>query len=338
MKCRAWIACALAGLSAAWLCAASLGTAGSEAKLPRPAAAGALGAIRVNAVRARSSAEANRRAARPAAEGLLAALVLPAGATPATADESREGLLSGPLLRVATPDLVDVHRFWRLSGRPCKAMSWIDRHPPANSTRTVSAGPAPDACQPEAQRPLPPAIAEEVPTPPVAPSSWGAQFSFPAQPGRFSAVGLVVQVAAAKDGGTALRVDAQVVWTLPRPATERIPAGTERVLLKVDEPRGRVHFTHSIEDVATIARIVAIVEGLERSQPGTSNCPLDDGKAAVIELSFEHSGAGKPLARVVIDENGCASVDVRIDGRPEPELSGAYEARKALEALLGRRL
>lgn len=164
----------------------------------------------------RHSAAANKRGALPAARQLLARLRLPAGAQRVHGAHALSPPLQRPFQTPAVDNLLDMHRFWRVQGKPCKAMGWIERHQPAGSTRTSWAGPPGGPCQriPPPQLPLP--LREVAPPPPSVPAVWGAEFSFPAPRERFSLVALSVEVAAARGGGAGVRVDARVAWMIPR--------------------------------------------------------------------------------------------------------------------------
>lgn len=171
------------------------------------------------------SREAHAPSARTAARALLCRLKLPAGARRMQGDQSRSGRLAHPLASPSNSSkLVDVHRFWRVPGRPCKVMGWIEQHPPAGAGVTLSAGGSRsnEPCRPaslaEREAQVPPSSNE--PLPPALPTLWGVRYSFP-EPRRFSRRALELQLAAAQGGGTAIRADALVA--------KHVGAGTRAV-------------------------------------------------------------------------------------------------------------
>lgn len=264
------------------------------------------------------AAAANRRAAEATAKRLLEETPLPVGAQETSADESALSVLSGPGLSPArTPQLVQAHRFWRLSGAPEQAISWIEAHPPAGA-RMFERG----------------ASAKGGTT-----TSWEAAFSF-GQPTRvLCTVWLSVLAARAKEGGTALRADAIVIWTRPRPAAERIPAGVKIVSVRVRDLRRRISFAQDVSGRGRVREIVALVEGLLRPQGGAPpSCPVDDGRDAVVSLAFRRSAGAPPAARVRISANGCGSIELWRGRRVQPPLEGALQALKGLRKVLKRTL
>lgn len=138
------------------------------------------------------------RIARDVADRLVARVNLPHGARPVAGDQSVGGALSRRPFHAAASPLVEATRFWRVPGRPCTVIAWLDKHPLARSKLIGSFEPVPGACKRGTR--LPPA---SVTTP-----AWGSMFELPQA--RFPVDALVVVVAAAKEGGSALRVDAQV--------------------------------------------------------------------------------------------------------------------------------
>ena len=143
----------------------------------------------------------NERAARSAAQQMLAKLRLPAGAKSAKTDPSRASLLGHAPDRPATSALVDAHSFWRVPGSPSAVLRWVEAHPPEGSTRDMSGGLVRRS---------------------GARATWDG-YDFGPVPGVLSTRSLLVEVARASGGGTAVRADAEVVWVVPKPPTERIP-------------------------------------------------------------------------------------------------------------------
>lgn len=248
---------------------------------------------------------------------LLAEAPLPAGAQQESSDESALSVLGGPGTSLQpTPQLVQAHRFWRVSGAPEQVISWIEAHPPAGSW-TVERGSS--------------ARGSET-------TSWEVVFSFGKRTPVLSTVWLSVLAAAAREGGTALRVDASVVWTRPRPASEHIPGGVKVVSVRVRDPRRRISFSESLSDPAQVRKVVALIEGLLRPEGGAASCPSENGDEAVVWLAFRARAGAPPVARVKIDTNGCGSVEFWRGRRIQPPLGYAFEALKGLRRVLHRKL
>jgi hypothetical protein len=236
---------------------------------------------------------------------------LPSGAVQSATDPSN-GRLARPAVYPATLDLVDRHRFWRVAGDPLSVFHWIERHPPRGSriTETGSGGRY------------------------GTPHEWWVGFSFLATIADAPSETLLAEVAAARGGGAAVRVDAEVVWLFTRPNWERIPAA-KLVTITWRDPRRRGEGRLVVNDQTKVARIVSLVNDLPAAQPGTRSCPRAPG--AVLSLSFLRSATAPALARVMADGGGCGGVTVTLRGRGAPELKRGPELITRLQSLLKTR-
>jgi hypothetical protein len=247
------------------------------------------------------SAAANMAAASSAANSLLGELSLPAGAV-SSADEPAgdASALARPDGFPATPDVADDTGWWILPGTPAAALAYVEAHAPAGSkvTGRSTGNQGPDGSTVSA-----------------------TTFSLPPVPDVLVSRELVVEVVGLTGGSTGLRADAAVVWLTPRPATEQIPPGTQRLRITVtggfpgQRPKQRPVV------VATAKRIraaVAILNRLPVAQPGTIVCPADF--AIRVRLSFDRGS--RALAVAVVDPAGCEGVTLTLAGRAQPPLSG----------------
>jgi hypothetical protein len=262
-------------------------------------------------------ANANRRAAHVDARRILSLARLPAGATAESADPARRALLKSAALSTAGGALVDLHRFYRVPGSPNAVLAWLRDHPPAG-TRPLGSGTV------------------------SGPGYRVDGLAFSLRPtDRESARSLVVSVTAARGDGTALRVDAQVVWIVPRQSTEAVPRGVRLVTAtgrSVDILTGRVTTTGPADVTAPdkVARIVRLVNELPIVQPGAIACPLDTGAGAV--LKFYDRQGGAVVAQADAGASGCGVVGFWLQGRVEPALSGGPGLIDRVNRLLGTHL
>ena len=131
------------------------------------------------------------------------------------------------------------------------------------------------------------------------PPSWDRTFSLPPVPGVLNARDLVVEVTGAGNGQTAIRVDAQVSWQPPRPASERVPSAA-RVVTITQLPSLGPHARRppapvTITDLAVVRRLAALVDSLQLSTIGpAAPCPASLGGG--IRLTFLARAGGPPLA------------------------------------------
>jgi hypothetical protein len=262
-------------------------------------------------------ANANRRAARVDARRIPSLVRLPAGATAVSADPSPHARLNSAALNTVGGAFVDLHRFYRVPGSPNAALSWLRDHPPAG-TQPFGAGTV------------------------SGPNYRVDALAFSLRPNdRESTRSLVVSVTAARGDGTALRVDAQVVWIVPRQSTEAVPRGVRLVTAtgrSVDILTGRVTTTGPVDVTAPdkVARIVRLVNELPIVQPGAVACPNDTGAGAV--LKFYDRRGGPIVAQADAGASGCGLVSFWLHGRGEPSLSGGPGLIEHLNRLLGTHL
>jgi hypothetical protein len=243
------------------------------------------------------TAGSNRSQAQADASARLAALNLPAGAQPSSSEPAGGGpALANPAAgEPATPNLVDDHGWWVIPGSTSSVVAYIDAHPPAGSTPSLSgSGGSPQAVT-------------------------LTGFSWPAITGVLSDRQLVVEAVRLPGGATGLRADAQIVWISPRPSTERIPAGVRR--LTVSERRGEeaVLVPLTVRSPRRLRRVIAVLDSLPLFPPGAYSCPANFGLA--IHLAF-YGGHGAPLAVALVDPGGCQGVGLKIRGQREPGLTG----------------
>jgi hypothetical protein len=207
--------------------------------------------------------------------------------------------------RPVTPDLASVTRWWRVPARPQEVLAWIRAHlPPGFSPAGTGVGSGPGAGSGSA--------------------SWTDVFALPALPGVLIQRELMV-LAARSGSQTAIRVDAQVVWLPARPVAERVPPAA-RVLTVTPvfgfnpAPRPeRLDRAFTVTDPATVARVVAVVNGLTRFPDGAFSCPAESG--GQMRLTFSTRPGGPVVARLTAQYGGCGVVSVRIGGRDRPGLS-----------------
>jgi hypothetical protein len=274
----------------------------------------ALLALAPAAIGAGSSTSANRRAARTAAARLLAAVRLPAGASQAGGDPSKPAVLGSPPGAPLTPALVDEHSFWRIPEPEANVLDWVQHHPPARG-RQNEGGFSGSFFGPNSG------------------TGW-VGFRFAPVKGVLYSRELTVEVAPASSTVTAVRVDAQVVWYVNRPASDRVPAGIRTVTV-IDRPLGEPPSEpETVSAAGEVRRVVSYVNQLPPAQPGVIACPDDRGPD--VELDFNKAASATPAAIAIADGSGCGFVTLRVSGHQQPALTGGPQLIKWLGSLLGR--
>ena len=204
-------------------------------------------------------------------------------------------VLKVPSSTLVSTTLVNDVSFWRAPGQPQAILAWEQAHLPCGFT---------------------PEDAD------FGPPSWDRTFSLTPIPGVLNARDLVVEVAAAGNGQTAIRVDAQVSWQPPRPASERVPSAA-RVVTITQLPSPDPHASRppapvTITDLVVVRRLAALLDSLQLSTigPGAS-CPAPPGGG--IRLAFLARAGGPPLA-VAQGPAACGTVQFSAGGKRQPAL------------------
>ena len=226
-----------------------------------------------------------------------AAAILKAFAVPPDARRLPQApdALKAPITSLVSTTRVDKASFWRAPGQPQAVLAWEQAHLPRRFT---------------------PGDAD------FGPPSWDRTFSLSPVPGVLNERDLVVEVTSMGNGQTAIRVDAQVSWQPPRPASERVPSAARVVTitqLPSLNPRARrPHAPVTITDVAVVRRLAALIDGLQLSTIGpAAPCPASLGGG--IRLTFLARAGGPPLA-VAQGPAACGTVQFSVGGKPQPAL------------------
>ena len=226
------------------------------------------------------------------AAAILRAFAVPPGGQrlPAAPDA-----LKFPSSTLVSTALVDDVSFWRAPGRPQAVLAWEQAHLPRGFTPEDAS---------------------------FGPPSWDRTFSLTPVPGVLNARDLVVEVAGAGHGQTVIRVDAQVSWQPPRPASERVPPAARVVTItqlpSLDPHASRPPAPVTITDLAVVRRLAALVDSLQLSTIGLAvSCPPSLGGG--IQLTFLAQAGGPPLA-VAQGPGACGIVQFNVGGQPQPAL------------------
>ncbi len=262
-----------------------------------------------------SRARGPGRGAHRDAQRILASLRLPAGATEVSADPSSPRALDAPPALPLVPRLVDVHAFWRVPRDPEHVLAWIEAHAPRGSHQDMGGASSPEAGGSGAT---------------TIGTAW-AGFGFADIPRGLVDRELIVTVAHAPGGGTALRADAQSAPVGHRTVAERIPARVTAIAISERRLSGTSPALRKVTDPAKVRRIVALVNALPLGPTSPIACPADMGP--YVTLKFESTG--RPVATAVADGSGCGFVSLSVHDRREPILAGGAGLIRKLSSLLG---
>ena len=273
------------------------------------------------------TAASNRASAGRDVRALLARAVLPAGAVALSGPPSGSGAIQNASPQPATPDIADVHAWWRAPGSPASVIAYEKAHAPAGSSFDGSGSAS-------------------------GPQSGGGgssasysyvEFAFRAQAGVLSSRTLVVKVTALGPQGTAVRVDAQDVWEIPRSAAERIPAAVTDIDVSSAIPDRPPTVSQSVSDASKVAGIIRLIDALPIVQPGTIACPMIIVNGPTVTFTFRASAGGSVLAQAIQmvvhgPTTACDPMRLTIAGRQQTPLLGGSSFLVAVGKLLGLQL
>jgi hypothetical protein len=244
----------------------------------------------------------NELEAQAVARSLIAGLGLPPGAVRWPVEPSGGGAaLAHASQTFGVPGYTAyAHAWWIVPTAPRWAMFYANTRSPATGTM----GPA------------------------VSGSSEVKAFTLPASSDAITVEGVSVTAKWLPDGKTGVRADAQVGWLPPRPAAERIPAGTRRLLLRVASPTtyqyGQYGRAIPITSQTQIRKVVALLNRLLRYPPGMSFGCGGPTQGPPARLTFYGDRGTRPLALATVDPGNCPWVQLTIAGHTEPLLSGEW--------------
>lgn len=266
------------------------------------------------------SVRANRQAAVQEARVLIDRLVLPPSAIRVSREPLGDRALSRPATLPGEVNLIDLHRYWRVPDPAASLFGFIRSHPPAGS-RWAGSGLPGEGSQP---------------------STLSITYNWSPVDGVLDSRSLAVTVVKLP-GATVVRADAEVVWAVPRPEKERIPAGAHVLDVTIAREPSRSEessFTITVHDPQTLAEISALIDELPTVQPSASGLCPDLVPRPTVTFTFR-SKSGVPLAIASTPAstagplNGCNAMNFTVLGRVQNKLlDGAVVVRDA-EALLG---
>lgn len=309
---RVLVAAALAavGLLAVLVLASGPGAEGRTALGSSPRGHAAAPGAAVSQPSSHRTAVENRRAAIRNARSLLATVVLPAGAERVAREPSGDGgVLAHPAQVPAFTDIVDVHAWWRVPRSATSVFRFVKAHLPSGAYLTGWGRNIPAA-------------------------GWFVDFERSSVPGVFESRDSMVEIVALGPKEAGVRVDSQVVWTVPRPPSEQVPS----VAREIDVTRGRLgrlrYVTIHVTNGAKVAKLVSAIDQLPIVQPSVVLLGCTPMTEPTVTFTFLCSRSSNVLARAIIT-GYCGGFAFTVRGRSQPMLDDAYKLVTETQQLLG---
>jgi hypothetical protein len=218
---------------------------------------------------------ANRAAAVAAARALVHRTPVPAEARRLTAEPAGDGhLLADRPGGSSSRALIDRHVFYVVDQPLPRMRRYYVRHRPAGARR----------------------IGAESATGPGVPANLKVTWQWhPGDPGLISRQTMIDMVAL-PSGATGIRVDAHVIYRVPRPAGERVPAAVAEVDITRAAPGQMPDLARTVTKPTRVRAIVALIDRLPIVQSGFVACPVQLAGVPVVTFSFRASPTGPALA------------------------------------------
>lgn len=257
---------------------------------------------------ASTPAQTPKQRAEADAAAILAAFVVPPAAVKLPGAPSvLGGLLEHPDGFPETPDLVDDAGWWQAPGVPQVLLAWEKSHLPRQFWATgYATGSGQDGNV----------------------FYYSDNFNLPTD-SVLNYRTLVVEAVDVGGGKADLRVDAQVVWTPARPASEVVPSAARAVTLSVlpnIDVHTKVPGPVTITSPDQVRALAAFINGLPEFPAEVFSCPADFGDALV--LTFRARAGGPALAVATIGLSGCEGVDLTVGGKEQPGLGGEGQGQQ----------
>jgi hypothetical protein len=136
-----------------------------------------------------------------------------------------------------------------------------------------------------------------------------------------------------------VRADAEAEWTVPRPASERVPRGAAVLTATRNTlPGWPPPFSLTVTDQPTIQRLGALLDRPPVVQPVAVACPALF-PTPTVALNFFATPGGPPLARAAMPADGpewsCAPITFAVRGRQERPLYAPPSFLHKLSTALG---
>ncbi len=229
----------------------------------------------------------NERAARLEAYRLLELVNFPAGTLPVSGDISATGQGGVSTAPFVPTNQIEAHSFWRVPGKPATVIAWFEAHPPRGAANSGKGSGGTGG----------------------ATLHWNTTFGYAPIPGRISWRAVTVTTSAARGGGTAVRVDAQAVWVIPRPASAIVPDTVNRI--EWSSATASYAADHTFTSRSAVRRLVAALNAVPIARPVPGNFCFPT-QAGLHGFRFVLLSPGRTAPVAVATWTGCGTVALDI--------------------------
>lgn len=257
-----------------------------------------------------ATGQSPRQRAEAAAAALLADFVAPPGARRlAGPPDLPGGVERQPASSLVSDSMVDETAFWQAPGDPLSLLTWEQARLTGKRFSLGDSG--------------------------SGPQSWNREFDLPAA-GVLTNRGLIVEVAGAGDGQTAIRLDAQVAWQPSRPPYDMVPNAARVVTItempgvnpKAERPPAPV----TITDPTVVGALAALVDSLPVSQLNNVTVPCPFSPGGSLQLAFRTRTHGPVVAEVQTDQ-ACGMVYFTVTGHRQIGLQNNTDVDRQILAI-----
>jgi hypothetical protein len=271
---------------------------------------------------AASTRAANRAAAVKAATALVTHTPVPAGARRRLSEPAGDGhLLAAPPDAPVGAAQIDRHALYAIAEPLRQVQRFYAAHRPAGA-RQLAAGSDSGAGVPSNRN-----------------VTWGWTTRVAGIVSRQTAIDMV----ALPGGVTGVRIDAQVIYRVPRPIGEQVPAGVTQVEISRAVPGRTPDLSRTVTKPAHVRAIVALIDRLPIVQPDFIACPVQLASIPVVTFSFRAGPGGQALAsaseqaNVTEPTSACDALTFATGSHTWPSLLGGATFLQRVDRLVGTR-
>lgn len=263
--------------------------------------------------------EANKEAALGAVGEMLADVQVPAGATEfPSAPPGTNVVLAEPAASRRPRTVVTRHRWWVSSLDTEETLKWLGDHPPLGSK--------------------PRWVGEIGTSAPGAVVAHTLEVQWPAVPGVLEKRTLEFASVDRRAGGSVLKATAEVEWTVPHPASARIPDAARFLEMETTGTSQTSRKEYTISAPKSVDKVAAVIDALPARQPGRFACPQNKVPPPTVYLRFRRARGAPVLAEAEQrwPPGFCRFFDLTIHGRRQSPLSEGNQVVNAVRALVKR--
>lgn len=259
--------------------------------------------------------QGNQAAARQEATDIRKKVQVPPGSVRSPSEPSGTDAVLDPQLRPRPHTVVKRIAWWVMPLDSEGALEWLREHPPIGSQFRSRGGVSYRGGE-----------------------ALTVTYSWPADHQVLQTRKLQLALADAGESRSVLRATAEVEWTIPHPASAKVPTSARILDIEATDRGGRNRREHRLVAARQVQRIAQLINSLPVRQPRQITCPRV-GQPPTVRLRFRVSDQGRSVATAEQQwpPGYCRYFRLRIEGHGQMPLSDGERLVRTIERMLSRR-